>query len=205
MDYDRERKRLEQQLEAARKRLEAATQRRKQLKQKLRTTTTNMRDKAEKWHRFSLADHDRLAGYTGEHAVARMALRSMPFEKYAQHVGQHSEGGKRSLLAAEVATVIANLEALTKIGQDMLLRRDRTRYEKEQREWEAWQKANPAETGWRERKPSKGQLELVMRIVEAKGLPVPAFLNRGEAHDWIAQHEGNPRLNGSANGEESPA
>lgn len=196
MDFDREKKRLEQRLKAAQGKLEAATNRRKLLKQRLRTTSNTLRDKAEKWHRFGLAHHDREAGYTGEHALARMALRSMPFDDYVRYVRQYSDEGKRTLLSSEVAMVTSNLEQLTKVGQSILLRRDRAAYAKEQGEWEAWQERNPAQTSWRERKPSKGQLELVIRIAEAKELAAPEVLTRGQAHDWIAEHGGNPRLSG---------
>ena len=76
----------------------------------------------------------------------------------------------------------------------MLLKRDRFIYDKELSEWQEWHRQNPGKDDWRSRKPSKGQIMLIERITDDRSVEVPPLLNRGEAHDWIEQHGGNPRL-----------
>ncbi len=194
MDFEREKKNLEKKLAAAQSRLEAATQRRKAARQRLKSQEVQAKAKAEKWHRFSLAHHLREIGYEGEHAIALMALRSMPLETYLKHVRSAVLETTEPMIASEHRFLQANLAALTTIGSKSLLKRDQEAYSREHRKWEDWQRANPEQTAWRSLMPGKQQMELVMRIVEAKGLATPTLATRGEAHDWISDQGGNPRL-----------
>ncbi len=194
MDYEREKKKLEAQHEAAKTRLEKEEAKRKALKRELRASAAKLEDRAEKWHRYALAHNDRLMGYTGEQAIARAYLRAMPFEKYVDLVRKQSSGGTMSLVAAEFATVTKHVGQLTEFGRAVLLERDRSAYEKELSGWQEWHRHNPGKDGWRSRKPSKGQIMLIERIADDRGVGVPSLLNRGDAHDWIEQQGGNPRL-----------
>ena len=194
MDYEYEKKKLEAQLHAAKQRLEKEDVKRRTLKRELHATAAKLNDRAEKWHRYALSYDDRMKGYTGEQAIARAYLRNMPFDKYAEYVRAHSNDGKLSLVASELATVTRNLEKLNEYGRDDLLKRDQLSYKKEHSEWQRWQSQNPNENDWRSRKASKGQNMLIARIVDTHNIESPPLLNRGDAHDWIAQNGGNPRF-----------
>lgn len=194
MDIEREKAKLEKALATAKAKLEAATQRRKAAKQRLRSQEVQAKDKAEKWHRFRLAHHLREAGYNGEHATALMALRALPFEKYVEYLRTQASQVSEPLIVIEYRFVNANLAGLNEAGNKRLLERDKARYHREQQKWNDWQQANPDALSWRTLKPSKQQAELVMRIVEADGVTMPDLVTRGAAHDWISAHGGNPRL-----------
>lgn len=194
MDYDREKKKLEAQHQAAKLRLEKEDAKRRALKRQLMATAARLNDRAEKWHRFALAYDDRQLGYTGEQAIARATLRAMQFDKYVELVRKQASDGTLSLVAAELATVLKHMDQLTARGREVLLRRDRSAYEKDLSEWQDWHRQNPDNNDWRSRKATKGQNRLIDRIAEVRDLAAPQLLNRGEAHDWIAQHGGNPRL-----------
>ena len=160
----------------------------------LLTTSARLEDRAEKWHRYSLSHDDRMIGYTGEQAIARAYLRAMAFDRYVELVRKNSNDGTMSLAEAEFATVKMHLDRLTERGLALLLKRDRSAYEKELSEWQEWHRQNPGKDDWRGRKPSKGQIMLIERIADDRSVEVPPLLNRGEAHDWIEQQGGNPRL-----------
>ena len=194
MDYDYEKKKLEAQLQTAKQRLEREDAKRRTLKRELSAKTAELNNRAEKWHRYALAYDDRMKGYTGEQAIARAYLRNMPFDKYAHYVSAHSNDGKLSLVDAELATVKRYLDKFTEYGRDDLLKRDQLSYKKECSKWQQWQNQNPNENDWRSRKASKGQNMLIARIVDTYNIESPPLLNRGDAHDWIAQNGGNPRF-----------
>ena len=194
MDYEREKKKLEAQHQAAKLRLEREDAKRRALKRQLMATAARLEDRAEKWHRFALAYADRMIGYTGQQAIARDYLRAMPFEQYVDLVRRQASDGALSLVAAELATVIKHMDQLTARGGEVLLRRDRFAYEKDLSEWQNWHRQNPDKNDWRSLKATKGQNMLLDRIAELCNIAVPQLLNRGQAHDWIAQHGGNPRL-----------
>lgn len=194
MDFEREKKKLEAQHKAAKPRFEKEDAKRKALKRELLATTARLEDRAEKWHRYALAYDDRMIGYTGEQAIARGFLREMPFDQYSDLVRKQSNDGTMSLIAAELATVNKHFDRLTELGREMLLKRDRFIYDKELAEWQEWHRQNPDKDDWRSRKPSKGQFMLIERIAEDRKVSVPQLTDRGEAHDWIEQHGGNPRL-----------
>ena len=194
MDYEREKKKLEAQHQAAKLRLEREDAKRRALKRQLMATAARLEDRAEKWHRFALAHADRMIGYTGHQAIARDYLRAMSFDQYVDLVRRQAGDGTISLVAAELATVIKHMDRLTTHGNEVLLRRDRSAYEKNLSEWQNWHRQNPDKNDWRSRKVTKGQSLLIDRIVEFQNVTAPQLLNRGEAHDWIARHGGNPRL-----------
>lgn len=194
MDYDYEKTKLEAQLQAAKQRLELEDAKRRTLKRELIAAAAKLNDRAEKWHRYALAHDDRMKGYTGEQAIARAYLRNMPFDKYAKLVREQSNDGALSLVDAELATVIRHFDQLTKRGREVLLERDHADYENDHSEWQKWQFQNPDKKNWRGLKASNGQNMLIGRIAEALNILAPKMLNRGDAHDWIAMHGGNPRF-----------
>lgn len=202
MDFDQERRRLEKRLAQAQMRFERQEEKKRAARRSLAAIQNEKRDRAEKWHRYSLAHADREVGFEGEHALARMALRAQPVIEYVKLVGAYDSSGNLPLVQCEFAAVIANLEALTAIGRDFLIARDRAGYEKESCDWIEWQSANPGSTGWRDRKPSSSQMHLVRRIAEAFGIEQPELATRGQAHDWIEANGGNPRLKSTEGGAE---
>jgi hypothetical protein len=194
MDYEYEKKKLEAQLQAAKQRLEREDAKRRTLKREMLAAASKLNDRAEKWHRYALAYDDRMNGYTGEQALAREVLRNVPFEEYVEQVRKHSNDGALSLVKAELATVIWHMDTLTKTGRKNLLSRDVAVYEKEWSGWQRWCLENPDKNNWRNLKATKGQNMLIGRIVDTKNIEAPPLLNRGDAHDWIARHGGNPRF-----------
>ena len=194
MDYDYEKKKLEAQLQTAKQRLEREDAKRRTLKRELAAKTAELNNRAEKWHRYALAHDDRMKGYTGEQAIARACLRNMTFEEYVKLVSKQSNDGLLSLVDAELATVTRYVDQLTKRGREVLLERDHADYEKDLSEWQKWQLQNHYRKNWRGLKASNGQNMLIVRIAEALNILAPKMLNRGDAHDWIAMHGGNPRF-----------
>lgn len=195
MEYERERTKLEKELARADARLQAEKEKIKQLKRIKRQTEIVIKEKAEKWHRFSLAYDDRQAGYTGEMAVARAYLRSLPFAEALALIRPHAGSPGMSFVDAELAAVQAELDELTAKGREILLARARKAYEAERDSWEEWRSKNPDRNDWRTKPASKMQLKLIERIVIYREIEErPGKLNRGEAHDWIQEHEGNPRF-----------
>lgn len=84
MDFEREKKKLQAQHDAAKRRLEKEDAKRKALKRQLLATTARLEDRAEKWHRYAIEHDDRMIGYTGEQAIALGFLRAMPFDSYVE-------------------------------------------------------------------------------------------------------------------------
>lgn len=197
MEYDREelrRRREYEQALAAQKKLEEKLA---ELKRAARSAKGRLlaTTRSETWHRMSLGWLDRDAGYTGEMASARVWLRSQPLRTYMDVMVRTAEimPGATNL-EIEVAAVTANLEDWTAKGDAILLERAKRDYAADMASFAAWQRENPGQDGWRRKPATRAQNFLLARMGLALGLEPPLRMNRGDAHDWITTHGGNPRL-----------
>lgn len=152
-------------------------------------------EKQEKWHRFKLAYADRKAGFEGRHADARDELRRMPASKYCEAVlANVTHPSQVSLVEAELATIERHFEKLTAAANARYLARDTAAYEAALNQWLEHDRKNPNSGGWRLNAATREQWILIDRIMAAAGLDDrPGKMTRGEAHDWIQAHGGNPR------------
>ena len=197
MEYDaietRRRRDYETMMAAKRKaeeRLAEINRKARNAKSRLLSTT-----RSEQWHRMSLAWLERDAGYTGEMASARVWLRHQPFDAYISLIAPFAavQPGASSI-AAEIAAVRAHLDDWTKRGEALLLDRASSAYAEDVAGFRVWQRDHPDSTAWRRKPMTRSQGFLIGRMVAALDLEPPARMNRGEAHSWIEQHGGNPRL-----------
>ena len=144
---------------------------------------------------MALAWLERDAGYTGEMAAARVWLRRQPLDAYIKLVAPFAAAMPgATIIAAEFAAVRAHLDEWTKRGEALLLDRASRAYAEDVAAFRIWQRDNPGSDAWRRKAMTKSQGFLIGRMVAALDLEPPARMNRGEAHDWIEQHGGNPRL-----------
>lgn len=199
MEYDaietRRRRDYEMMMAAKRKaeeRLAEINRKARNAKSRLLSTT-----RSEQWHRMSLAWLERDAGYTGEMASARVWLRHQPFDAYISLIAPFAavQPGASSI-AAEIAAVRAHLDDWTKRGEALLLDRASGAYAQDVAAFRVWQRDHPDSDAWRRKPMTRSQGFLIGRMVATLDLEPPARMNRGEAHDWIEQHGGNPRLAG---------
>lgn len=198
MDFDREESRRRREYDealAAQKKLEeklAALKRAaRTAKGRLLSSTT----RSETWHRMSLAWLDREAGYDGEMASARVYLRWLPVHDYVRALAPFAEAMPAATnLQIEVAAVKANLADWTARGDALLLHRAKRDYAAESASFAAWQQDHPDHDAWRRKPPTRSQGFLIARTAAALDVEPPLRMNRGEAHDWITRHGGNPRL-----------
>ena len=197
MEYDaieaRRRREYETALAAKRKveeRLAEINRKARNAKTRLLSTT-----RSEQWHRMSLAWLERDTGYTGEMASARVWLRHQSLDKYIALIAPFAAVRPGATnIAAEVAAVRAHLDDWTERGEALLLSRASRAYAEDVAGFRVWQRDNPDSNAWRRKPMTRTQGFLVGRMVAALELEPPARMNRGEAHDWIDQHGGNPRL-----------
>lgn len=197
MEYDAIEARRRREYEAAIAVERRAAERLTEIKRKARNAKSRLLSttRSEQWHRMSLAWLERDAGYTGEMASARVWLRHQPFDAYISLIAPFAavQPGVSSI-AAEIAAVRAHLDKWTKRGEVLLLDRASRAYAKDVADFRVRQRDNPGSDAWRRKAMTKSQGFLVGRMVAALDLEPPARMNRGEAHDWIEQHGGNPRL-----------
>lgn len=198
MDYDREEMRRRREYEealAAQKKLEEKLTSLKRAARTAKGRLLSSTTKSETWHRMSLAWLDREAGYNGEMASARVYLRELPFRDYVRALEPFVLSMPEATnLAIEVAAVAANLSDWTVKGDTLLLERAKRDYASENASFAAWQREHPEHEAWRKKPPTRSQGFLITRIAAAQYIEPPLRVNRGEAHDWIARHGGNPRL-----------
>lgn len=197
MEYDDTEARRRRQYQAAmaakrqiEERLAEINRKARNAKSRLLSTT-----RSEQWHRMALAWLERDVGYTGEMAAARVWLRHQPLDAYIELVAPFAAAMPgATIIAAEVAAVRAHLDEWTKRGEALLLDRASRAYAEDVAGFRVWQRDHPDNNAWRRKAMTKSQGFLIGRMVAALDLEPPARMNRGEAHDWIEQHGGNPRL-----------
>ena len=167
--------------------------RRKTLSAKARLNSST---KHENWHAHRLAHLDRLAGYTGEMASARIYVRSLPFDDYHAALSPFAKSmTKSSILDIEFAAVQHHHEDWQQMGEELVLERERKAAEADLAGWEKFQRENP-DSNWRANAMSRRQYFLIMRTSEQLGIEMPAGrMTRGQAHDWLQAHGANLRLN----------
>lgn len=197
MEYDAIEIRRRRECEAAMAVKRKAEERLAEINRKARNAETRLLSttRSEQWHRMSLAWLERDTGYAGEMASARVWLRHQPLDDYIALVTPFAAGqpGVTSI-AAEVAAVRANLDDWTTRGEALLLDRASRAYAEEVAGFRVWQRDHADSHAWRRKPMTRSQGFLIGRMVAARDLEPPARMNRGEAHDWIERHGGNPRL-----------
>jgi len=197
MEYDAIEARRRREYEAAIAVERRAAERLAEIKRKARNARGRLLSttRSEQWHRMALAWLERDAGYTGEMAAARVWLRRQPLDAYIKLVAPFAAAMPgATIIAAEFAAVRAHLDEWTKRGEALLLDRASHAYAEDVAGFRVWQRDNPGSDAWRRKAMTKSQGFLIGRMVAALDLEPPARMNRGEAHDWIEQHGGNPRL-----------
>lgn len=207
MDYDATEARRRREYAAAMAVERRAAERLAEIKRKARNAKTRLLSttRSEQWHRMSLAWLDRDAGYTGEMASARVWLRHQPLDAYIALVAPFAAAQPDATgIAAEVAAVRAHLDEWTKRGEALLLDSASRAYAQDVAGFRVWQRDNPDSDAWRRKPMTRSQGFLIGRMVAALDLEPPARLNRGEAHDWIEQNGGNPRLAASPADPDTP-
>lgn len=195
--FDDEEARRRRELEAARQEEAKLREKLDKLKQKTRSAKSrlNSTTKHETWHAHRLAHLDRLAGYTGEMASARIFVRSLSFGDYFNALRPFAENMNTSnVLEIEFAAVQHNLDAWHVEGEKIVLDRERKAVEADRAKWEEYQSKHP-DMRWRERPMTRRQYFLVLRTADHLGVEAPRTnLTRGEAFDWLDQHGANLRL-----------
>lgn len=167
------------------------------VKKRMRASKARLKasTRSSTWHAHRIADVELKAGADGETSAARHYLRTRSWEDYVRLVGSHAEAMPDAPVAAiEAAAVKANAELWGKQGEALILEDASRRYWAEVAGWQTWQAAHPDKRDWRSKPQSRGQAMLVMRTAELLGIDAPLGMNRGDAHDWLADHGGNQRL-----------
>lgn len=197
MDYDREEMRRRREYDKAMAAQNRMLEKVAELKRAARSAKSRLlaTTRSEQWHRMALGWLDREAGYTGEMASARVWLRNQPLRTYVELMLQAANGmSSATNLEIEVAAVNANLAEWSAKGDALLLERAKRDYAADGASFEAWQREHPDHETWRRKPPTRAQGFLIARMTAALDIEPPVRPNRGEAHDWIAAHGGNPRL-----------
>lgn len=198
MEYDREESRRRREYDDALAQQKKLEEKLAGLKRAARTAKSRLLSsttKSETWHRMTLGWLDREAGYTGEMASARFYLRCLPVHDYVRAIAVFAEAMPTATnLQIEVAAVEANLAEWTARGDAQLLHRAKQDYAVESASFAEWQHDHPEHEAWRRKPMTRGQGFLIARMTTVLDVEPPGKMNRGEAHDWIARHGGNPRL-----------
>lgn len=162
-------------------------------------------DQHEIYHRMKLAYYDRQAGFEGRHADARDELRRLSVADYCKIVQEGiADPARVTLVAAELAAVEKHLDFLTGAANKRYLARDEAEYREVQAKWEEHHRSHPNAGGWRAKAATREQWILIDRIVSAIGVDRPGKMTRGQAHDWIHVHGGNPRYGAGGPTAQSP-
>lgn len=94
----------------------------------------------------------------------------------------------------ELAAISRDFDELTAAAKARYFERDLAAYQEALAKWQAHDRANPGRPGWRAKPVTREQWFVIDHIVSAKSVPAPSARQmRGEAHDWIEAHGGNPR------------
>lgn len=207
MDYDATEARRRREYAAAIAVERRAAERLAEIKRRARNAKGRLLSttRSEQWHRMTLAWLERDAGFTGEMASARVWLRHQPLDAYIALVAPFAAAQPgATVIAAEVAAVRTHLEEWTKRGEALLLDTASRAYAQDVAGFRVWQRDNPDSDAWRRKPMTRSQGFLIGRMVAALDLEPPARLNRGEAHDWIEQNGGNPRLAAASADSDTP-
>jgi len=203
MQFDTTERRRRQRLQKAKIAAERLSEKIKELKTREREARAAIRAgaaKHETWHRMALSHPERLAGFDGEMASARMYLSHLTMTEYVHAVAEFDRPD-RTKVDVELAAVLANLEEWTRQGDRLVLERARIDYEAECDSFNARRADTTKSDDWRAKRPTLRQGFLIDRIAHYLEIDAPHGLSRGEAADWIGAHGGNLRLRNSAMGD----
>jgi hypothetical protein len=195
--YDKDEVRRARQLRVAEARVakardELAHQQREARAAKSRLVSTT---KHENWHARRLSHLDRLAGYDGEMASARIYVRSLSWRDYVEALRPYAEIMPNSNnLEIEIAAVRDNFASWHERGETIVLDREVAAAASDRESWERWQREHPGSDDWRKKTMSRRQWFLISRTVDILEIEMPGRLTRGEAAEWLNQHGANLRL-----------
>lgn len=195
--YDKDEERRRRELEALkakeaklREELASLAKEKQSAKSRLLSTTRH-----ENWHVRRLAALDMLMGYVGEMASARIYVRSLPLNDYVAALRPFAvlmPGADN--LSIEIAAVKANHDEWHRLGEEIVLERERKAAAAERASWEEWRAKNPEQNDWRGKGMTRRQYFLVSRTADYLGIRTPGQMTRGEACDWLDSRGGNLRL-----------
>ncbi len=200
MQFDKTDRRRQQRLQKAKIAAERLSEKIKELKAREREARAAIRAgtaRHETWHRMALAYPERLAGFHGELASARMYLSHLRMTDYVHAVAEFDRPG-RTKVDVELAAVLENREEWTRQGERLVLERARLDYEAECASFDARRADMTKSDDWRAKRPTALQGFLIERIAHYLEIDAPHGLSRGQAADWIRHHGGNLRLRNSA-------
>lgn len=203
MDFNAEELRRRRAFEGARDAKAKADAKAAKARQRVRAAKARLTatTRSEQWHRMSLGWLDREAGYTGEMASARVYLRTLPIREYVEQISPYAVSMPDATnIQMEAAAVRDNLDAWTKMGDALLLKRAKADYAAECASFDKWERDNPDKGGWRTQKSTRAQWLLMLRTADALGIAPLRSANRGQAHDWLRANGGNIRLAAANNG-----
>ena len=195
--YDKDEERRRRELEAlkakeAKLRAELASLNKDKQSAKSRLLSTT---RHENWHVRRLAALDMLMGYVGEMASARIYVRSLPLDDYVAALRPFAvlmPGADN--LSIEIAAVKANHDEWHRLGEEIVLERERKAAAADRASWEEWRAKNPEQNEWRGKPMTRRQYFLVSRTADHLGIRMPSQMTRGESCDWLESHGGNLRL-----------
>ena len=195
--YDKDEERRRRELETLkakeaklREELASLNKEKQTAKSRLLSTTRH-----ENWHVRRLASLDMQMGYVGEMASARIYVRSLSLDDYVAALRPFAVlmlGADN--LSIEIAAVKANHDEWNRLGEEIVLERERKAAEADRAGWEEWRARNPEANDWRGKPMTRRQYFLISRTVDRLGIRMPSEMTRGAACDWIDQHGGNLRL-----------
>ena len=201
--YDKDEERRRRELEALkakeaklREELASLNKEKQTAKSRLLSTTRH-----ENWHVRRLASLDMLMGYVGEMASARIYVRSLSLDDYVAALRPFAvlmPGADN--LSIEIAAVKANYDEWHRLGEEIVLERERTAAAADHASWVEWRAKNPEQNDWRGKPMTRRQYFLVSRTADYLGIRMPGQMTRGEACDWLESHGGNLRLADAGDG-----
>lgn len=88
----------------------------------------------------------------------------------------------------------ANHDEWHRLGEEIVLERERKAAAADRASWEEWRAKNPGQNQWRGKPMTRRQYFLISRTADHLGIRMPGQMTRGEACDWLEAHGGNLRL-----------
>jgi hypothetical protein len=128
-------------------------------------------------------------GFRADDACALEALLRLPIGEFRETTRRGGLANYSCLANLLIAMIHAGGDALDRRGAAHEFVRRRDAYLAASDAWLRSGQDGPGKA-WRSRYMTKGQRFLIHAICAAKKIEPPANLNRGDAADWIATHDG---------------
>ncbi|WP_420606759.1 hypothetical protein [Novosphingopyxis sp.] len=151
------------------------------------------------WHNTILSYQLREVGFDGEDGEALYYLKQLdPLTYFEQIKAVIDPSQSLTIVELEYKAVKANHDEWTKSGKRIHFEQERAQYLADCESFRQWEAENPSERSWREKPATRRQYFLIMRTAEKLEVEKPVRLKCGEAHDWLAEHGANLRLQSEA-------